>query len=151
MPDIIDWQQPRRRPRRLLLLVIAILAVIIFSSRTALSYYVDSLWFSSLGYEDVFRKTLILQWAVFAAFFALTFLFLYGWFLALMRLTKPIFRTITELWSAARRCIYPFRASCTSWDSRHLWSSVSSPRPASWQRGRLSPFIGMARGLRVAP
>ena len=85
MPDIIDWQQPRRRPRRLFLLVIAILAVIIFSSRTALSYYVDSLWFSSLGYEDVFRKTLSLQWAVFAAFFAVTFLFLYGWFLALRK------------------------------------------------------------------
>src|SRR6202451_3705304 len=85
MPDLIDWQQPRRRPRRLFFLVIAILAVIIFSSRTALSYYVDSLWFSSLGYEGVFRKTLSLQWAVFAAFFAVTFLFLYGWFLALRR------------------------------------------------------------------
>src|SRR5580704_2378696 len=85
MPEIIDWQQPRRRPRRLFFLVLAILAVVIFSSRTALSYYVDSLWFGSLGYGEVFRKTLSLQWAVFAAFFALTFLFLYGWFLALMR------------------------------------------------------------------
>src|SRR5580704_2500578 len=83
MPEIIDWQQPRRRPRRLFFLVLAILAVVIFSSRTALSYYVDSLWFGSLGYGEVFRKTLSLQWAVFAAFFALTFLFLYGWFLAL--------------------------------------------------------------------
>src|SRR5580692_2495341 len=85
MPEIIDWQQPRRRPRRLFFLVLAILAVVIFSSRTALSYYVDSLWFGSLGYGEVFRKTLSLQWAVFAAFFALTFLFLYGWFLALRR------------------------------------------------------------------
>src|SRR5260370_22676289 len=39
----------------------------------------------SLGYGDVFRKTLTLQWTVFAAFFAVTFLFLYGWFLALRR------------------------------------------------------------------
>jgi uncharacterized membrane protein (UPF0182 family) len=85
MPDIIDWQQPRRRPRRLFFLGLAVLAVIIYSSRTALSYYVDSLWFSSLGYEDVFRKTLSLQWAVFAAFLAVTFLFLYGWFLALRK------------------------------------------------------------------
>ena len=85
MPDIIDWQQPPRRHRRLFLLALAILVVILFSSRTALSYYVDSLWFASLGYGDVFRKTLSLQWAVFAAFFALTFLFLYGWFLALKR------------------------------------------------------------------
>src|SRR5258708_2267571 len=85
MPEIVDWQQPPRRHRRLLFLVLAILAIVIFSSRTALSYYVDALWFGSLGYGDVFRKTLTLQWTVFAAFFAATFLFLYGWFLALRR------------------------------------------------------------------
>jgi uncharacterized membrane protein (UPF0182 family) len=85
MPDIVDWQQPARRNHRLFFLVLAIVAVVIFSSRTALSYYVDGLWFASLGYGDVFRKTLILQWAVFAGFFAVTFLFLYGWFLALKR------------------------------------------------------------------
>jgi uncharacterized membrane protein (UPF0182 family) len=85
MSDLIDWQQPRRRPRRLFFLGLALLALIIYSSRTALSYYVDSLWFASLGYEDVFRKTLSLQWAVFAAFLAVTFLFLYGWFLALRK------------------------------------------------------------------
>src|SRR6202521_1789125 len=85
MSDIIDWQSPPRRHHRLFVLVLAILAVVIFSSRTALSYYVDALWFGSLGYGDVFRKTLTLQWIVFAAFFAVTFLFLYGWFLALRR------------------------------------------------------------------
>jgi uncharacterized membrane protein (UPF0182 family) len=84
MPEIVDWQSPRRRPR-IFLPVLAILVVILFSSRTALSYYVDALWFDSLGYRDVFRKTISLQWAVFAAFFAATFLFLYGWFLALRR------------------------------------------------------------------
>ncbi len=88
MTEIIDWQQPRRH-RRLFFLVLAILAVVIFSSRTALSYYVDALWFGSLGYRDLFRKTLGLQWAVFAAFFAVTFLFLYGWFLALRRVCQP--------------------------------------------------------------
>src|ERR1700732_5230247 len=85
MPDIVDWQQPPQRHRRLFFLVLAILTIVIFSSRTALSYYVDALWFGSLGYGDVFRKTLTLQWAVFAAFFAVTFLFLYGWFLALRK------------------------------------------------------------------
>src|SRR5271169_4618301 len=85
MPDIVDWQQPPRRHRRLFFLVLAILAIVIFSSRTALSYYVDALWFGSLGYGDVFRKTLTLQWIFFAAFFAVTFFFLYGWFLALRR------------------------------------------------------------------
>src|ERR1700675_2125700 len=85
MPDIVDWQQPPRRHHRLFFLVLAIVAVVLFSSRTPLSYYVDGLCFASLGYGEVFRKTLILQWAVFAAFFAVTFLFLYGWFLMLRR------------------------------------------------------------------
>jgi hypothetical protein len=85
MPDIIDWQQPPRRHHRLFFVVLAVLAIVIFSGRTALSYYVDALWFGSLGYGDVFRKTLGLQWAVFTAFFAVTFLLLYGWFLALKR------------------------------------------------------------------
>jgi hypothetical protein len=77
-------QQPRGR-RRVLLLIFAVLAVIFFSSRTVLSYYIDFLWFGSLGYAEVFQKTISLQWLVFAAFFAATFLILYGWFLALAR------------------------------------------------------------------
>jgi uncharacterized protein len=85
-PEIIDWQQTPRRYRRLVFLILAILAVVLFSSRTALSYYVDFLWFGSLGYGGVFRKTVTLQWTIFAAFFAVTFLFLYGWFLALRRI-----------------------------------------------------------------
>jgi uncharacterized membrane protein (UPF0182 family) len=84
MPDLVDWRQPPRR-RNLFLLVLAVFLVVIFGSRTALSYYVDSLWFGSLGYGEVFRRTLSLQWAVFAAFFVVTFLFLYGWILALRR------------------------------------------------------------------
>ncbi len=84
MPDIVDWRQPPRR-RSLLLLLLAIFLVVIFGGRTALSYYVDSLWFRSLGYGEVFRRTLSLQWAVFTAFFAVTFLFIYGWILALRR------------------------------------------------------------------
>ena len=43
---------------------------------------VDALWFGSLGYGDVFRKTLSIRWAIFAASFAATFFILYGWFLA---------------------------------------------------------------------
>src|SRR5580700_12087945 len=86
MPESIDW--PRIRPprsRRRFLLILVVLGVIFFGGRTALSYYVDALWFGSLGYGDVFRKTLTLQWIFFAAFFAVAFLFLYGWFLALRR------------------------------------------------------------------
>src|SRR6202522_1130366 len=90
MPDSIDWPptHPRtqlpRRPRRFLL-ILAILAGIFFGGRTALSYSVDVLWFRSLGYGEVFWKTLGLQWGVFATFAAATFLILYGSFLALKR------------------------------------------------------------------
>jgi uncharacterized membrane protein (UPF0182 family) len=53
--------------------MLAVLAVIVLGGRTALSYYVDVLWFDSLGYGDVFWKTLGLQWGIFTAFAAVTF------------------------------------------------------------------------------
>ena len=56
---------------------------VLFGGGTALSYYVDALWFGSLGYAAVFWKTLNLQGAVFTGFAAVTFLILYGSFLAL--------------------------------------------------------------------
>ena len=88
MPESIDW--PKRSPRRRrFLLIIVLAAIIIFGSRTAISYFVDALWFGSLGYGEVFRKTLALEWALFAAFSAATFLVLYGWFLTLRRAYQP--------------------------------------------------------------
>src|SRR6266496_5374588 len=90
MPESIDW--PRTRPprhRRRFLLILAVLGVIFFGARTALSYYIDVLWFESLGYRDVFWKTLGLQWGIFTAFAAATFLILYGSFLALKRAHLP--------------------------------------------------------------
>src|ERR1700756_714191 len=91
MPESIDWpriQSPQRR-RRFLLLILAVLAVIFFGGRTALSYYVDVLWFGSLGARDVWWKTLSLQWGIFTAFAAATFLILFGSFLALKRAHLP--------------------------------------------------------------
>jgi len=90
MPESIDW--PRMRPprrRRRVLIILVVLAFIFFASRAALSYYVDVLWFGSLGYADVFWKTLNLQWGTFATFAATTFLILYGSFLALKRAHLP--------------------------------------------------------------
>jgi uncharacterized protein len=90
MPESIDWPRVRpTRPRRRLLLILVVLAGIFFGGRTALSYYVDVLWFESLGYRDVFWKTLGLQWGIFTAFAAATFLILYGSFLALKRAHLP--------------------------------------------------------------
>src|SRR6266487_3565790 len=90
MPESIDWPRmhPPRRRRRFLL-ILAVLGVILFGGRTALSYYIDVLWFESLGYGEVFWKTLGLQWGIFTAFAAATFLILYGSFLALKRAHLP--------------------------------------------------------------
>src|ERR1700687_5313319 len=89
MPEAID--SPRAHPprRRRLILILAALAFVVFGGRAALSYYVDVLWFESLGYADVFWKTQRLQWGIFTAFAAATFLILYGSFLALKRAHLP--------------------------------------------------------------
>src|ERR1700722_18679 len=85
MPAYIDW--PLRRPprRRRLFLLVALIALVVFGGRTALSYFVDWLWFQSLGFAAVFTKTLALQWIIFAVFAAATFFALYGAFLLLRR------------------------------------------------------------------
>jgi uncharacterized protein len=85
MTEAIHLRLRQRPRRRVFLFIFVVLAAIFFSSRTVLSYYVDALWFGSLGYSEVFRKTIGLQWLVFALFFAATFLILYGWFLGLWR------------------------------------------------------------------
>jgi uncharacterized protein len=88
MPDTIDWPPKTDRPRpggRILIILIALIALVFFGGRTAISYWVDLLWFQSLGYAQVFWKTWGLQWGTFAAFAVITFLVLYGVFLLLRR------------------------------------------------------------------
>jgi len=80
---IVDWPPPRRPVRRGRLLFFVLIGLIVFGGGTALTYYVDALWFSSLGFLDVFWKSLNIEAAVFAAFGVVTFLALYGSFLAL--------------------------------------------------------------------
>jgi len=90
MPTSIDrpLKHPPRRRRRFLFLLVA-LAIIFFGFRTAVSYFVDLLWFRSLGYGSIFTKTLGLEWSIFAVFATLTFLILYGTFAALKRTHLP--------------------------------------------------------------
>ena len=92
MPETIDWPKltspPQRRNRRGLFFLIAIIAVVVFGSRSAISFWVDLLWFRSLGYGEVFWKTRGLEWGIFAGFFALTFLLLVGIFSALKHAHK---------------------------------------------------------------
>jgi hypothetical protein len=91
VPESIDWPAPHQtRPRRRrFLFILAIVGGIVFGGRAVLSYYMDVLWFGSLGYGHVFWKTLSLQWGIFLAFTAITFLILYGSFLALKRAHLP--------------------------------------------------------------
>ncbi len=96
---ILMPHQSARRPRgrRLFVLFLILIALIFLGGRTAVSYYVNALWFSSLGYRAVFFRTLNLQWIVFAVFFAVTFVVLYGWFAILLRLSGPELRSASTL------------------------------------------------------
>ena len=88
MPEFIHFPlktQPPRSRRRGLIFVVAAVFLVFFGGRTALSYWVDLLWFRSLGYGEVFWKTRGLEWGCFAGFAAVTFLILFGAFSALRR------------------------------------------------------------------
>src|ERR687884_477988 len=82
MADTIEWPPPRQPRRRGLVFILAVLGVLLLSAGTALSYYVDALWFDSLGYSAVFWKTLNMQALAFVVFAGVTFAVLYGSFLA---------------------------------------------------------------------
>jgi uncharacterized protein len=88
LPETIDWvpqNDAPRRPRRVFWLLVVLIALIFLGGRTAVSYYVNALWFRSLGYGEVFWKTLGMEWGVFAAFAVCTFAVVYGAFLLLRR------------------------------------------------------------------
>lgn len=88
MSESIDWPRqapPPGRHNRMLLFILVVIAFIFFGSRTALSYWVDLLWFRSLGYGSVLLRTLVLEWGTFAVFAAATFVVLYGAFVLLRR------------------------------------------------------------------
>lgn len=119
MPDPADWPQvrrtmrpshtsitPRRRSRWWLLVFVALLALA-FSARTWLSYYVDALWFGSLGYGEVFWKSLRLQSSVFTIFTAATFLILFGAFLGLKRAHPAVFENQPTIWIGDRAVKFP--------------------------------------------
>src|ERR1700730_17423624 len=78
---IIDGRSRRGQVARFALL--AVLGVVVLGGSTAASYYVDALWFESLGLASVFWTRLSLQAATFGAFALVTFLVVYGVFRAL--------------------------------------------------------------------
>src|ERR1700728_2439662 len=76
-------RNPPGRRRRSGVIILAIVAVVFLGGGTLVSYYVDALWFDSLGYAAVFWTRINLQAATFAAFAILSFVAIYGAFLAL--------------------------------------------------------------------
>ena len=70
MADTIDWRPPPQPQRRTGLFFMAIAGLLLLAGIATLSYYVEALWFGSLGVADVFWKTLNLRAEVFAGFAA---------------------------------------------------------------------------------
>jgi hypothetical protein len=102
---------PRRKARanRLILVFIFAIVVAFLGNSTALSYYVDALWFGSLGYGEVFWKSLGLEWGVFGTSFVATFLILYGWFLALWQMHQPDLPADRAIFIGRQRLSLPLR------------------------------------------
>jgi hypothetical protein len=96
MPISIDIPQGHLEPggsrnpnlRRRLIVIVIVIAAILFATKAALSYWVDLLWFQSLGYADVFWTTWRIEWGVFALFSIATFAILCGAFFALKRASQ---------------------------------------------------------------
>ena len=99
------------RPSRLWVLLFVLIVFVLFTGRTAVSYYVENLWFQSLGYASVFWKTLALEWAAFAVFAVCTFAILYGWITLLMRAIRPQMQRAGTIWIGRRQVTLPVESA----------------------------------------
>ncbi|HEV8484642.1 MAG TPA: UPF0182 family protein, partial [Blastocatellia bacterium] len=71
--DVIDIKRPRRRKWLPYVLGGVLVALLLFG-RGLLEFYIDALWFSSLGYADVYWYKFRLGAALFIVFLVVTFL-----------------------------------------------------------------------------
>ena len=81
----LEWPPPRRSARRGRVAILVLLALLFLGGGTFLSYYVESLWFASLGFSEVFWTAITLQARVFLVVTLVTFIVLYTVF----RVLKP--------------------------------------------------------------
>jgi len=97
---------------------LAVAAAMFLGGGTLVSYYVDALWFDSLGYAAVFWTRINLQALTFAVFSVITFVAIYGAFLALKpaRFDQLIGGRISSTSNGCRCRSSP----CSSW-SRSAW------------------------------
>lgn len=89
MRQTIEDHERKANLNGAVLVVVLIAFAIFLGSSSALSWYVDALWFKALGFGQVFWKSWGLQWGTFAIFFSASLLLLYGWFLFLWRMHQP--------------------------------------------------------------
>jgi hypothetical protein len=156
LPDFIDWPQatPPRRRRRLFIAVAAVVACIFLGGRTALSYWVDLLWFSALGYAQVYWKTLSLQLGIFAAFAGATFVVLYGTFSALKRAHRadlPSGHTIFINEKPVRLAVEPVLRFVALGGSLLIAVATGFSMLAEWQTLALYWYAPRATGAVVDP
>jgi uncharacterized membrane protein (UPF0182 family) len=78
-------QLAQTRKRRRLAILVAIVLALVYLANDGVSSWVDLLWFSSLGYSEVFWKSWGLQIACFVGFALLTFLILFSLLTSLRR------------------------------------------------------------------
>jgi uncharacterized membrane protein (UPF0182 family) len=70
------------------LIVLGVVVVVFIAARVALSYWVDLLWFRSLGYSAVFWRTRELELGIFACFTVVTFAVLFVGMTVMKRLQQ---------------------------------------------------------------
>jgi uncharacterized membrane protein (UPF0182 family) len=96
---VIDIKPPRKR-RIWLIALAAIIVLLLLTGSRITSIYVDSLWFSSVGYSSVYWYKFRLGGLLFLIFFALTFLIIRLPFIFLSRFfpeltERPILRPVS--------------------------------------------------------
>ena len=109
MPPIIDRiDSPERKfsgRQRKWLIIIGALVVLFILARVTLSYWLDLLWFSSLGYSEMFWRTRVLEAGVFTVFTVATFVILFVALKAIHRSQRASLPLSARLRNRTRRAL----------------------------------------------
>ena len=98
-PDNLSYARPphpRRRLRRWLIGIAIVLVVLIASVSSLASIYTDGLWFSSVGYHNVFSTLLWIKLGLFGSFGAIFFVVLWVNLVVCDRLTGTDIASVQE-------------------------------------------------------